>query len=156
AGGMYGTPGKTTLTSQLPVIPPNRDADRPARDDATGAASATGAPASPGVAQQKPSPSEEVPQPATQDHAGAGGAWDRPSVAQYVIPFDRNPKSVAGEQIIFAATYTHATPDNFKLVYTSAGGHFNAQGSGVTSKTFSGLKASNVDWFIDAAWNGKT
>lgn len=139
-----------------PAHAPNRDVDRPVRDGATGPASATEAPAFLGAAQQSSSPSEEAPQPATQGHAGTGVDSDAPPVAQYVIPFDRNPKSVAGEQIIFGATYTHATPGNFKLVYTSAGGHFDAQGSGVTSKTFPGLNARNVDWFIDAAWNGTT
>lgn len=97
-----------------------------------------------------------APQPASNDPARVGVDSDAPPVAQYVIPFDRAPKSSPGEQIIFGATYTHATPKHFKLVYTSAGGHFDAQSSGTTTKTFNGLSARNVDWFVDSAWNGNT
>ncbi|HWU89707.1 MAG TPA: hypothetical protein VN253_20735 [Kofleriaceae bacterium] len=89
--------------------------------------------------------------------AGAGGAdINAPPVEKYVIPFDRNPKSAPGEQIIFGATYTHATPNAYKLVYTSSGGHFDAQGSNVTTKTINGLNARNIYWFIASNWDGRT
>jgi hypothetical protein len=140
SGGSGMGPGKSTLTSQLPhvaPIAPNHDVDRPA-EQTLGASGLSG---------------ESVPQPAGDD-TKTGVDSDAPPVAQYVIPFDRAPKSSPGEQIIFGATYTHATPNNFKLVYTSVGGHFDSQGSGTRTKSIPGLHIRNLDWFIDAAWNG--
>jgi hypothetical protein len=160
SGGVSGMgPGKSTLTSQLPhvaPIAPNHDVDRPAEQ----ASEASGAPdaVSRGDLARSTAPpsSEAVPQPGSDEHSQTGVDSDAPPVAQYVIPFDRAPKSSPGEQIIFGATYTHATPNNFKLTYTSVGGHFDSQGSGVTTKTIPGLNIRNLDWFIDSGWNGNT
>jgi hypothetical protein len=162
AGSAGVAPGKSTLTSQLPYIQataaPDRDVDRPSQGDATKVPS----PASSlprldlGKSAAPSPPGDAAPMPGGEDHARADADSDAPPAEQYVIPFDRAPKSVPGEQIIFGATYSHAMPNSFKLVYTSAGGHFGSQGSGVTTKTFPGLNARNVDWFIDAHWNGTT
>jgi hypothetical protein len=70
-----------------------------------------------------------------------------------IIPFDRAPKSRAGEQVIFNSEFTHATPSDFQLVYTSAGGKFD-DAAGSASKSIAGLTSGNVNFFIDAAWNG--
>lgn len=74
-------------------------------------------------------------------------------VPQTLIPFDRTPLAAPGERIIFNDDYTHASPGNFQLVYTGVGGKFDSA-SGTTSKTVAGLKSGNVDFFVDAAWNG--
>jgi hypothetical protein len=157
-------PGKSTLTSQLPVVratvAPNHDVDQPAPDDVKQVAGANNSLPRLDLAKattQSP-PGEGAPQPGPggTEHGGTAVDADAPPAEQYVIPFDHAPRSVPGEQIIFGATYTHATPNNFKLVYTSAGGHFDSQGSGVSTKTFPGLNQRNVDWFIDAHWNGTT
>ena len=92
----------------------------------------------------------------TPSQPGTATDANSPPTEQYVIPFDHRPKSSPGEQIIFGATYTHATPSDFKLVYTSVGGHFGTQGSNVATKTYDGLSARNVYWFVDAAWDCKT
>jgi len=132
-----GVPGKQTLTADLDT---NRQPEAPQ------VSQSTGAPAQPA---QTGAP--------TEGPAGTGGPdTNAPPVEQYVIPFDHNPKSAPGEQIIFGATYTHATPNDYKLVYTSAGGHFDAQGSNVTTKTINGLNARNIYWFIASNWDGRT
>jgi len=134
-------PGKRTLTEQLDVNrePAPTPAPSPSAPATTQAATATGEHAA------EPAPSGA----ATPDS-------NSPPVEKYVIPFDHKPLSSPGEQIIFGATYEHSKPADYKLVYTSAGGHFDAQGSGVTSKTFPGISQRNINWFVDAKWNGKT
>jgi hypothetical protein len=147
---------------QRSASPVNQDADQPPLD---GAASAKGGNHASGAlprldlgASMTQVPGETAPQPATSGdaHGTEHKDSDAPPAAQYVIPFDRAPKSSPGEQIIFGAVYTHATPTAYQLVYTSAGGHFNSQGSGVTTRTIAGLSARNVDWFIDSGWNGSS
>jgi len=132
------TPGKRTLTSQLDV---NKEptAPTPQITQSTGG-----------------SPGEQAPAGPQPTVPGAGVDTNSPPVEKYVIPFDRNPKSSPGEQIIFGATYEHSSPSSYQLVYTSAGGHFDSQGSGVTTKTFPGISQRNIYWFIDAQWDGKT
>jgi len=131
------SPGKRTLTSQLDV---NREpVTIPQVTQSTG-----GGPAEPAQAGAQP----ELPGSAVDSNS--------PPVEKYVIPFDRNPKSSPGEQIIFGATYEHPSPTSYKLVYTSVGGHFDSQGSGTTTKTFPGISQRNINWFVDAKWDGKT
>jgi hypothetical protein len=131
------TPGKRTLTSQLDV---NREpVTAPQVTQPTG-----GGPAEPAQAGAQPT----IPV--------SGVDSNSPPVERYVIPFDRNPKSSPGEQIIFGATYEHPSPASYKLTYTSVGGHFDSQGSGTTTKTFLGISQRNINWFVDAKWDGKT
>lgn len=89
-------------------------------------------------------------------HREADENEDAPPIKTYVIPFDNNPKSSPGEQIIFGAVYKHAKPGDYKLVYTSEGGHFDSKNSGTKSKTIAGLSIRNLYWFIDSSWDGKT
>jgi hypothetical protein len=157
ASAAGSAPGKRTLTSEL-------DTNRPESPQGLQSIGRLAQPGGPAVRTDAASGPGTDTQPAMQDvlsfdgNKPAGEEKDagRRPVAQYVIPFDRNPKSTPGEQIIFGATYTHAKPSDYKLVYTSAGGHFDTQSSGVTTKTVNGLTASNVYWFIDSKWNGKT
>jgi hypothetical protein len=75
---------------------------------------------------------------------------------QYVIPFDHAPKSAPGEEIILGAVYTHASPENYRLVYTSNGGYFDRTGSGINRKVIPGLNIRNLSWFVGGGWNGET
>jgi hypothetical protein len=102
-----------------------------------------------GIRSPKPAAPSLFLQQADQDE-------DAPPIAKYVIPFDRNPKSTPGEQIIFGAVYEHASPGDYKLVYSSEGGDFDSKNSGTTSKTIAGVKIRNLYWFVDPAWDGKT
>jgi hypothetical protein len=139
AGGRdLATPGKHTLTSQLDVN----------KDPTTTAA--------PQIASSSAGPAAEQPPADAAASRVPTGDVNSPPVEKYVIPFDRNPKSSPGEQIIFGATYEHPSPASYKLVYTSVGGHFDTQGSGVTTKTFPGLSRRNINWCVDAGWNGTT
>jgi hypothetical protein len=84
---------------------------------------------------------------------GPEAKWAAPT-PKYVIPFDRNPLSAPGEQIIFGAEYTYPLSFNYhKIVYTAQGGTFDTT-SGPTSKTHNGLDVVNQYFFIDAGWNG--
>jgi len=74
-------------------------------------------------------------------------------VPQTLIPFDRNPLAAPGERIIFNDDFTHASPGEFQLVYTGVGGKFDSA-TGAASKTVAGLRSGNVDFFVNAAWNG--
>jgi hypothetical protein len=132
------TPGKRTLTSQLDA---NKEPDAPTPQvtQSTGGG---------GSEQTQASPKATTP--------GSGVDSNSPPVEKYVIPFDHSPKASPGEQIIFGATYEHSKPTDYKLVYTSVGGHFDSQGSGTATKTFPGISQSNIYWFVDAKWNGKT
>jgi hypothetical protein len=79
---------------------------------------------------------------------------DEAPVAKTLIPFDRTPLAAPGERIIFNDEFTHSSPSNYQLVYTGAGGTFDSA-KGSASKTVAGLDSGNVDFFVDAAWNGK-
>jgi hypothetical protein len=136
SGHDLAVPGKRTLTSQLDV---NKEPAAPVPQLAQSTGGAPGEQAQAG------------PQP-----TGPGADTNSPPVEKYVIPFDRNPRSSPGEQIIFGATYEHSSPTSYKLVYTSVGGHFDSQGSGTTNKTFAGISQRNINWFVDAKWDGKT
>ena len=81
---------------------------------------------------------------------------DAPPVEKYVIPFDRNPKSIKGETIIFGAVFDHTTPNQYKQVWTSKGGDFDAKDSGTSDKEFAGLYKRNLYWIIDDEWDGAT
>jgi hypothetical protein len=118
-------PGKSTLTSQLPVVhasvTPNRDVDQPAPEEAKPAGATSALPRLDlAKSATTSSPGETTPQPGPggTERGSTGVDSDAPPAERYVIPFDHAPKSVPGEQIIFGATYSHATPNNFKLVYT--------------------------------------
>jgi hypothetical protein len=72
-----------------------------------------------------------------------------------VIPFDVNPISAAGEQIIFGAEFTYPITNYHKLVYTSTGGTFDTT-TGPSNKTYNGLHQRNIYFFINTPWNGTT
>ena len=71
------------------------------------------------------------------------------------IPFDHSPQSAPGERIIFNSDYVHATPALFKMVFSGAGGAFDAAG-GPATKTVNGLSSGNVFFVINATWTGTT
>ena len=77
-------------------------------------------------------------------------------VAEYVIPFDRNPLSAPGERIIFGARYTDPNPDNYELHYTGEGGEFDSRGSGTTTKTYPGINQRNINFYIASDWDGES
>src|SRR4051812_46046640 len=72
-----------------------------------------------------------------------------------LIPFDRTPLSLPGEEVLFNDNFTHADPSLFQLVYTGTGGKFDSAG-GSASKTIAGLDSGNLPFFVDSAWNGTT
>jgi hypothetical protein len=74
---------------------------------------------------------------------------------QYVVPFDFNPLSRAGEKIIFRGDFTHPSPNTYQLKYTGAGGTFDSD-TGSASKTIAGLTSGNTYFFIDKNWDGHT
>ncbi len=74
---------------------------------------------------------------------------------RYVVPFDRNPQSAPGERIIFRAEYDHPTPALFRLVFTCAGGAFDAAGGPVT-KTIAGLESGNTYFVINTGMTTTT
>lgn len=110
------------------------------------------------VAQQRVE--QAAAHPATTGPAGGdttkGPETSNAPAASYVIPFDRSPKSSPGEQIIFGAVFTDSKPDDYQLVYTCAGGDFNAAGSGTTSVKFPGIVKNNLYFFIDSKWDKKS
>jgi hypothetical protein len=119
------------------------------------------------IAQQPaPGPTEQAaPQPAAQGPAAQGPTPGNPPgethttnapAATYIIPFDRNPKSSPGEQIIFGAVFTDPSPNDYQLVYTAAGGDFNGAGSGTKSLTIPGIVKNNLNFFIDSKWDKKS
>jgi hypothetical protein len=71
------------------------------------------------------------------------------------VPFDRNPRSTAGERIIFRANFTDPLPSDYQLEYSTTGGHFTTA-AGPTTRTIAGLISGNVDFFVPAPWNGTT
>lgn len=84
-----------------------------------------------------------------------GTPCDSTPTPQALIPFDRNPLAAPGEQILFNSSLQDPTPDNFKLVYTGAGGTFDTR-TGPNTKTISGLRSGNLPFFIDSSWDGTT
>ncbi|HMA33937.1 MAG TPA: hypothetical protein VKY74_05590 [Chloroflexia bacterium] len=96
--------------------------------------------------------------------AGTTATLDRPpenapAVANptenYVVPFDHQPRSLPGEEVLFNDVFNHADPTLFQLVFTGAGGKFDSA-TGAASKTIAGLNSGNLPFFVDAAWDGKS
>lgn len=103
--------------------------------------------------QEAPHQGDTVPAPG--DSTKDGQTSNKPA-ATYIIPFDRNPKSSPGEQIIFGAVFTDPKPNDYQLVYTGSGGEFASAGSGVKTVTFPGIVKNNLSFFIDGKWDKKT
>ena len=93
--------------------------------------------------QRAASPGAAAPTPraglvALQRDGGAGAATEpqapanAPPVAapteDYVVPFDRAPLSLPGEQVLFNDVFQHADPTLFKLNFTGVGGKFEFGG----------------------------
>src|SRR4051812_19514192 len=114
------------------------------------------------VAQQPPQHRTEQAQPQpnstgpTPGDMSTDGSTSNAPVASYIIPFDRNPKSSPGEQVILGAVFTDPKPNDYQLVYTCAGGEFNAAGSGSTSQAFPGISKRNLNFYIDSKWDKKS
>jgi hypothetical protein len=115
----------------------------------------------PAAVAQQPA-AQRTEQGAQQPNAGptegpeTGQHTSNAPAETYIIPFDRNPKSSPGEQIIFGAVFTDPKPADYQLVYTCAGGDFDAAGSGTASLTFPGVVKNNLNFYIDAKWNKKS
>jgi hypothetical protein len=73
----------------------------------------------------------------------------------FVIPFDRKPLAAPGERVIFNAMFTDASPGDYKLEYTTNGGHFDGA-AGAKTKTIVGLASGGVDFFVPSPWDGKS
>lgn len=112
------------------------------------------------IAQQPAARAEQAaPQAQATGPTPGGTAGPQTSNAPaetYIIPFDRNPKSSPGEQIIFGAVFSDPKPTDYQLVYTCAGGDFNSAGSGTTSCTFPGIVKNNLNFYINAKWDKKS
>jgi hypothetical protein len=145
-----GAPGKRTLVDQV-------YAGRPSGGMATDETNAEEtAPTSERQTVAEPHTAPTAPSPGATGSAPPVAGRDAPDPTGPLIPFDRNPLSAPGEQIIFDADLTHATPTDYQLVYTGAGGDFNTTGSGTKSVTVPGLKKSNLYFFIDSKWDKKS
>jgi hypothetical protein len=105
--------------------------------------------------EQAPPPQQTGTGPTPGDMSTDGSTSNAP-VASYIIPFDRNPKSSPGEQIILGAVFTDPKPNDYQLVYTCSGGEFNSAGSGSKSQTFAGISKRNLNFHIDSKWDKKS
>jgi hypothetical protein len=101
---------------------------------------------------------EPAPQSNTTDVESAGPPANQQTervsdapAATYIVPFDRSPMSAPGERIIFSGEFTDPTPTDYRLEYTTAGGHFNSA-TGPTTVTIAGLISGNVNFFVPARW----
>lgn len=81
------------------------------------------------VAQPPQQRTEQAPPPHQQTSTGpkpgdmsTDESTSNVPVASYIIPFDRNPKSSPGEQIILGAVFTDPKPNDYQLVYTCSSG----------------------------------
>ncbi|MGD0096495.1 MAG: hypothetical protein ABSB60_08370 [Terracidiphilus sp.] len=72
-----------------------------------------------------------------------------------LIPFDTAPMAAPGERVIFNGEFSDPSPANYRLEYSTTGGHFSSA-TGGTSQTIAGLTSGNVDFFVPAAWDGRT
>jgi hypothetical protein len=82
-----------------------------------------------------------------------GGTVRDAPAASYVVPFDRNPRATPGERIIFSGEFTDPSPGDYKLEYSTTGGHFTSA-TGPTTRTIDGLISGNVDFFVPKPWDG--
>ena len=98
-------------------------------------------------------PAAASAKPATAAPAEEKGAVHNAPSATALIPFDHNPLAAPGERVIFNSELTDPSPGDFKLEYSTTGGHFDAA-NGATSKTVAGLSSGNVDFFVPTPWNG--
>ena len=101
---------------------------------------------------------ESAPQPNTTAVEPAGPPANQQTervsdapAATYIVPFDRSPMSAPGERIIFSGEFTDPTPTDYRLEYTTAGGHFNSA-TGPTTVTIAGLISGNVNFFVPTRW----
>ncbi len=72
-----------------------------------------------------------------------------------LVPIDTAPLAAPGEQIIISAEFHDPSPANYRLEYSTTGGHFNSA-TGTATLTVAGLVSYNVGFFVPAAWDGKT
>jgi hypothetical protein len=77
---------------------------------------------------------------------------DAPSAVS-VIPFDRAPLAAPGERIIFNSEFNDPSPSDYRLEYSTVGGHFTSA-SGPLTRTVAGLRSGNVDFFVPTLWDG--
>ena len=103
-----------------------------------------------------PTPAIPGERPAVPAEASAGEE-DRPLVnvpsVEYILPYDHSPLAAPGERVIFGAVFNDPTPGDYRLEYSTTGGHFDSA-TGPTTKTIAGLVAGNVDFFVPTPWTG--
>jgi hypothetical protein len=73
----------------------------------------------------------------------------------YLVPFDFSPLAAPGERVIFRGDFTDPSPADYRLEYSTTGGHFSSA-TGAASMTTAGLTSGNVNFFVPANWNGRT
>ena len=73
-------------------------------------------------------PSAPVASPPQQQNAPPANPTE-----SYVVPFDRTPKSLPGEEVLFNDVFRHADPSLFQLDYTGVGGKFDSATGAATS-----------------------
>jgi hypothetical protein len=115
--------------------------------------SAAAATAQPAATTAGPQPATTSAQPASATPAAGKEAVHNAPSATYIIPFDHSPLAAPGERVIFRSELTDPSPGDFKLEYSTTGGHFDSA-SGGTSKTIAGLSSGNVDFFVPKPWDG--
>lgn len=156
------TPGKSTLTAELPrttaaAVPAPVAigarggvplVDRESAPASESSPSEQHAPAAASEVTTRP-PGETAPAPG--EHS-PGAMRDAPT-ATYLVPFDRSPVAAPGERIIFSAEFTGGASADYEIAYSSVGGHFTSA-TGPATLTIQGLISGNVNFFVPSPWNG--
>ena len=136
SGGMHGLgvgiSGSQSHAAQLPII------DGPVNPAPSTPTSPAAKPASPPVATPPP----------------RAVMTDAPS-STYLVPFDFSPLAAPGERVIFRGDFTDPSPADYRMDYSTTGGHFSSA-TGAASLTIAGLTSGNINFFVPAAWDGKT
>jgi hypothetical protein len=99
---------------------------------------------------------QRAPDPANAPTATTAPTATAAPTEDYVVPFDRNPLVLAGEEVLFNDVFKHATPADFQLAYTGTGGTFDTLDTGSANKTVAGLNSGNLPFFVKSTWDGKT
>ena len=178
-----GTPGKRTLTADLPSGPvvdgPFAASATPGTNDTnpmsrrgsvdiiagTAGRSAALVDREPeGASADVPPTQAPMPQQATATSGQSGAEPPSPGArapgtvrdaptATYLVPFDRHPLAAPGERIICSAEFTGGANADYEIAYSTVGGHFTSA-AGPTTLTVQGLISGNVNFFVPTPWNG--
>ena len=93
--------------------------------------------------------------PVQRKETGARARVADAPAGTYIVPFDRNPLAAPGERIIFAGEFSDPSPADYRLEYSTTGGHFTTA-AGPTARTIAGLISGNVNFFVPKPWNGRS